>query len=80
MPTVSGSGSKLVISGGVTSSGIIILQQGEVDVLAGGTTVATTATFAQEFVSAGGVASNTVLSSGGLLGLLSGGSATNTTV
>jgi hypothetical protein len=50
MPTVSGSGHVLSVTSGQTSSGIIILQQGEVDVYSGGTTVATSATFAQEYL------------------------------
>jgi autotransporter passenger strand-loop-strand repeat protein len=79
MTTVSGSGAVLNITSGQTSSGVIVLNAGVVNVSHGGTTVATTATSADEFVSAGGTASTTLVSNGGLLGI-SGGTAINTIV
>jgi hypothetical protein len=45
MPTVSGSGHVVSVGSGVTSSGYLVIQQGELLVLSGGTALATSANF-----------------------------------
>jgi autotransporter passenger strand-loop-strand repeat protein len=80
VPQTVGSGQTLTISAGQTSTGIVVLNGGTLNVLSGGIVINTLDRGGTENISSGGAASGTAIFSGGSANVFSGGTATATTV